>query len=328
MEKIKAAVIGVGHLGQHHARIYSTLPEVQLVGVLDKDKNKATSIASLYHCQSFTNYSDLLSQVQAISIATPTSSHFDMVRKALDRKINILVEKPLASTLSEAGKLVGLSQQNKAVLQVGHIERFNPAFLALENFQPKPNFIEAHRLSVFNPRGTDVDVILDLMIHDIDLVLSLVKSPVTKVEACAIPVITGSEDIANARVSFKNGCVANLTASRISTRPMRKIRIFQKNYYFSLDLLDKYLEVYKLGETVAPLVKFGFMPILNFKNKKIFYSKPDLEKTDMLTEEIKSFISSIQNKTTPKVSGRDGKEAIKVAFQIIQKAKLYRRKSK
>ncbi len=326
MEKIKAAVIGVGHLGQHHARVYSTLPEVQLVGVLDKDKNKAASIAFLYHCQSFTGFSDLLSQVQAISIATPTSSHFDMVKKALDKKIHILVEKPLASTLSEANKLVQLSQKNRVVLQVGHIERFNPAFVALENFQPKPNFIESHRLAVFNPRGIDVDVILDLMIHDIDLVLSLVKSSVTKVEASAVPVITDSEDIANARVSFQNGCVANLTASRISTKPMRKIRIFQKNYYFSLDLLDKYLEVYKLDQTVAPSVKSGFIPILNFKNKKIFYSKPDLEKTDMLTEEIKSFISSIQNKTAPKVSGRDGKEAIKVAFQIIQKAKLYRRR--
>jgi predicted dehydrogenase len=333
MEKIKAGVIGVGHLGRHHARVYSQIPEAQLIGIHDTDSEKAQRIAKEFDTRYFENLSDLVERIDAVSLVVPTTFHYSLACDILGRGKNLLVEKPIAETVKQAEELVSLAGAKNVILQVGHIERFNPAFKAIENLKLEPKFIESHRLAQFNPRGTDVAVVLDLMIHDLDLILSLVKSEVKTIEAAAIPVISDSEDIANARLTFENGCVANITSSRISARPLRKMRLFEKNSYISLDFIQRSVEIYKLVDadfvpkeerekkTVVGNIPSGEV------GKTIIYEKPEIENEDMLTLEIKSFLDAVKKKKHPKVSGEDGKRALEVALEIVDKAKEHRKSS-
>lgn len=330
MEKIKVGVVGVGHLGKHHARVYSQIPEAQLLGVHDLDLEKAQKVAKEFNTECFENLSGLLERINAVSLVVPTIYHYSLALEILSQGRNLLIEKPITETVKQAEELVSLAKAKNLILQVGHIERFNPAFKTIENLKPEPKFIESHRLAQFEPRGTDVAVILDLMIHDLDLILSLVKSEVKRIEAAAIAVISDSVDIANARLTFKNGCVANITSSRISAHPLRKMRLFQKNSYISLDFLERSVEIYKLvdADFVPPKEKEKKTIIGNIPagqvGKTIIYEKPEIKTEDMLTSEIESFLNAVKNKTRPKVSGEDGKRALEVALEIAGKAKEHR----
>jgi predicted dehydrogenase len=330
MEKVKTGVIGVGHLGKHHARVYSQIPEAELVGVCDADSEKAQKVAQEFDTRYFEDLGDLLQVSNAISLAVPTKSHYTLAREILSREKNLLVEKPITETVNQADELVSLAKAKNLILEVGHIERFNPAFKAIENLELEPKFIESHRLAQFNPRGTDVAVVLDLMIHDLDLILSLVKSQVKRIDAAGVSVISDSEDIANARLTFANGCVANITSSRISARPLRKMRLFQQNSYISLDFFERSVEIYRLVDTdsIPEAEKEKETIVGNLPTgevgKTIVYQKPEIEKEDMLTSEIKSFLDAVKNRTRPKVSGEDGRRALEVALEIVNKAKEHR----
>jgi predicted dehydrogenase len=330
MEKIKVGVIGVGHLGKHHARIYSQIPEAQLVGVSDIDSEKAQKVAKEFNTECYGNLSDLLERIDVVSLVVPTTYHHSLACKILSQGKNLLIEKPITETVEQAEELISIAKAKNRILQVGHIERFNPAFKSIENLKLDPKFIESHRLAQFDPRGTDVAVILDLMIHDLDLILNLVKSPVKRIEAAAVSVISDSEDIANARLTFENGCVANITVSRISAHPLRKMRLFQKNSYISLDFLQKSVEIYKLvdanfipKEEKEKKSVVGNIPIGEV-GRTIIYEKPEIKTEDMLTSEIESFLNAVKSKTHPKVSGEDGKRALEVALEIVNKAKEHR----
>jgi len=330
MEKVKTGVIGVGHLGRHHARVYSQVPEAQLVGVHDTDSEKGQKVAMEFDTKYFENLSDLLERIDAVSLVVPTTFHYALAIDILDRGKNLLIEKPITETVKQAEEVLSLAKAKNLILQVGHIERFNPAFKMIENLALEPKFIESHRLAQFDPRGTEVAVILDLMIHDLDLILTLVKSEVKSIEAAGVSVISDSEDIANARLTFESGCVANITSSRISARPLRKMRLFQKNSYISLDFLQRSVEIYKLMD-VGSIPKeekdkktlVGNIPTGEV-GKTIVYEKPEIKSEDMLTSEIKSFLDAVKNRTHPKVSGEDGKRALKLALEIVNKAKEHR----
>ena len=330
MEKVRAGVIGVGHLGKHHARVYSQIPEAELVGVHDTDSEKAQKVAKEFDTRYFEDPNDLLEKIDAVSLVVPTTFHYSSARDILGRGKNLLVEKPITETVKQAEKLVSLAEAKNLILQVGHIERFNPAFKAIENLGLEPKFNESHRLAQFNPRGTDVAVILDLMIHDLDLILSLVKSEVKRIEAAGVSVISDSEDIANARLTFANGCVANITSSRISARPLRKMRLFQQNSYISLDFFERSVEIYRLVDTdsVSEAEKEKETVVGNLPSgevgKTIVYQKPEIKKEDMLNSELRSFLDAVKNRTLPKVSGEDGKRALEVALEIVSKAKEHR----
>ncbi|KPL05328.1 MAG: hypothetical protein AMJ73_01330 [candidate division Zixibacteria bacterium SM1_73] len=330
MEKVKTGVIGVGHLGRHHARVYSQVPEAQLVGVHDTDPEKGQKVAEEFDTKYFENLSDLLERIDAVSLVVPTTFHYALAIDILDRGKNLLIEKPITETVKQAEEVLSLAKAKNLILQVGHIERFNPAFKMIEDLALEPKFIESHRLAQFDPRGTEVAVILDLMIHDLDLILTLVKSEVKSIEAAGVSVISDSEDIANARLTFQSGCVANITSSRISARPLRKMRLFQKNSYISLDFLQRSVEIYKLMD-VGSIPKeekdkktlVGNIPTGEV-GKTIVYEKPEIKSEDMLTSEIKSFLDAVKNRTHPKVSGEDGKRALKLALEIVNKAKEHR----
>jgi predicted dehydrogenase len=330
MDKIKVGVVGVGHLGKHHARVYSQIPEAQLSGVYDANSERAQKVAEEFHTRYFENLSDLLERIDAVSLVVPTTFHYSLACYILASGKNLLVEKPITETVKQAEELVSIAKAKNLIIQVGHIERFNPAFKAIENLELEPKFIESHRLAQFDPRGTDVAVILDLMIHDLDLILTLVKSQVERIEAAAVSVISDSEDIANARLTFENGCVANVTSSRISARPLRKMRLFQKNSYISLDFLQRSVEIYKLvdADFVLPKGKERKTVVGNIPTgevgKTIIYEKPEIKAEDMLTSEIESFLNAVKNKTHPEVSGEDGKRALAVALEIVNKAKEHR----
>ena len=324
----------MGHLGSHHARIYSQLPEAELAGIYDINQEKSQKVAGDLGVKSYDSLESLLQEVKAVSIAVPTSAHFQVAKEALQRKIDCLIEKPITQTVSQAQELIELAEKQNLVLQAGHIERFNPAILALKDLEInlEPKFIETHRLAAFTERGTDVAVILDLMIHDIDLILAWVKSDIEDIQAAGISVISEADDIANARITFKNGSVANITASRISPKPMRKLRIFQKDLYISLDLLEKSLEVYKLIPTTAlnsPVDTekniVGKIPVEKI-GKTVVYEKPKVENQDMLTLELKSFLDSVKNRTQPLVSGKEAKKALEVALEIEKKTQAHRKK--
>ncbi len=328
MEKVKTGVIGVGHLGRYHARAYSQIPESQLVGVHDTDSEKAQKVAQEFGTTYFENLPDLLERVDAVSLAVPTTFHYSLALDILGCGKNLLIEKPITETVGQAEELVSLAKSNNLILQVGHIERFNPAFKAIQNLGLEPKFIESHRLAQFDPRGTDVAVILDLMIHDLDLILSLVPSEVKRIDAAGVSVISDREDIANARLTFENGCVANITSSRISARPLRKMRLFQKNSYISLDFLQRSVEIYKLVDADLASIQDEKSVVGNIPSgevgKTIIYEKPEIRSEDMLCSEIKSFLSAVKNKTRPAVSAEDGKRALKVALEIMNKAREHR----
>lgn len=301
MDKIRMAVVGVGHLGARHAKIYKEIPTCSLVGICDTDKTSLDEISSSLGVPAYTNYQELFGQVNAVSIAVPTKLHHKIAYDFLKHNIHVLVEKPFTTNLKEADSLIRAARKNKLILQVGHIERFNSAFAATLKHIQNPKFIECHRLSPFPQRSLDVGAVLDIMIHDIDIVLGLVPAKIKSIEAVGINVLTNSEDIANARITFENGCVCNLTASRVSDETMRKIRIFQADTYISLDYKDARACVYK---------KSGFT-----------ITKEDLpiEKEQPLQKELASFLESILSHKEPLVSGRVAREALAVALKIQNK---------
>jgi len=298
MDKIRVAVVGVGHLGSIHAKVYRELGICELIGVCDSRQERLHEISESLGVPGFSDHRQLFGKVDAVSIATPTSSHFQIAVDFLSNHIPVLVEKPFTVNLKEADTLIKIAQKNHLVLQVGHIERFNSAFSATRKLIENPKFIECHRLSSFSNRSTDVGVVLDLMIHDIDIILGLVDSPLKQVEAVGVPVLTPFEDIANARVTFNNGCVSNLTASRISDEAMRKIRIFQKDTYISLDYKNAEASVYK---------KSGLT---------ITKENLPIEKEQPLQKELESFLECVRQNQEPLVSGAVARDALALALKI------------
>jgi predicted dehydrogenase len=311
MAKLRAAVIGAGYLGKFHAQKYASLTDVELVGVVDTRMEVAQDIAAQCKTKAYSDYRDILGQIDLVSIVVPTEHHFTVACACLDAGVHILVEKPVTQTVDEASKLIQLANARRLAFQVGHLERFNPALLALQDALVEPMFIESHRLAAFKPRGTDVNVVLDLMIHDIDIILSIVHSPITAIRAVGIPVLTEEVDIANARLEFKSGCVANVTASRVSQSPMRKMRIFQPSTYISIDYQDHNIAVYRKNS--AQLDARG-MP-------KIESQQKSFEQTDALMHEISTFVEAVKTGSTPLVTGEDGKRALEVALEINRKMK-------
>jgi predicted dehydrogenase len=317
VDRIKVGVVGVGYLGQFHAEKYSKMEEVELVGVVDIDLVRAREIAKRHHTQPFFRYADLYDKVQAVSIAVPTPSHHVIAKDFLLHGIDILLEKPIAKTLEETDELIGLAESKKLVLQVGHLERFNGALVATEGMIQDPVFIESHRLGPFSGRETDVDVVIDLMIHDIDILLYVIKAGMRKIHATGLPVLTPYADFANARIEFENGCVASLTASRISKEKTRRTRIFQPNGTLTIDYLTQ--KVF-LTKTAAASGKRG--------PSEMVTEEIPVTKVDALESEIHSFLQSVKHRKKARVSGGDGKEALKLAFQIIEKIEEEMRKKR
>ncbi|MCX6120208.1 MAG: Gfo/Idh/MocA family oxidoreductase [Ignavibacteriales bacterium] len=322
MNPLRVGVIGVGHLGSLHAKMYAEISSVKLVGVYDLDSQRAEKLAAEFGIKAFSTLDNLLSQVEAVSIATVTQSHYDVAMQVIKRGVHLLIEKPITATIEQAKALTERAEINGLKLQVGHIERFNPAILALEPYNITPLFIESHRLAQFNPRGSDVAVVLDLMIHDIDLILSLVKSKVSRIDANGIAVISDTPDIANARLQFENGCVANVTASRISQNKMRKMRLFQRDAYISIDFAQGLAEVFRLVDEQTPNVKSTMMlgKIDQGQHKRIIiYEQPEVQEVNALKYELERFIESVQKNSETPVTGRDGLHALEVAQEILQK---------
>ncbi len=308
--KIKVAVIGVGFFGERHAKTYSTLPDVELVGVVDTNIERAKEIAKQCQCAAFSDVSKLFGRIDAASVVTHTLAHYETAKRLLSEGIDILIEKPMTSTLEEADEIVHLAHQKTHIVQVGHIERFNPAFLKLKEHVTSPRFIECHRTGPFVNRATDVSVVLDLMIHDIDLILSLIPSEISRIDAVGTSVITNEIDIANARLSFVNGAVANITASRVSEERVRKIRIFQEEEYLSLNFLKQELVVHERVERPGEQWPSVVSETLNF------------EKGEPLKDELSAFIKSVQTRFPPIVSGREARRSLAVALQIIDLIKV------
>ncbi len=310
MEKIKVGVIGVGYFGQFHAEKYARMEDVELVGVVDIDPSRARAVAKEVRTQPFFHHSEILDRVQAVSIAVPTPLHHGIATDFLIRGIDVLLEKPISKDLKEAEALIDLAESKGLILQVGHLEQFNGPLLALEGIIQNPMFIESNRLGPFLTRGTDIDIVLDLMIHDIDIILSWVDARVKWFHAVGIPVLTPHIDIANVRIEFENGCTANLTASRVSREKVRKIRLFQPNGYLSIDFLTQ--KVVFASKKESPR-KEAFPEIL--------VQKIPVKKVDPLEIEIQSFLQCVRNRKPPRVSGKDGKRALELALQIIQQIK-------
>ena len=321
---LKIGVFGSGHLGKIHIRLLLELTEqFEVVGFYDPSDANAAEVIEKFQLKRFQSMQELLDVVECVDIVTPTLTHAELASLALRNSKHVFIEKPVTETVDEARSLMGLAREANVKVQVGHVERFNPAFQAAVPFLTKPMFIETHRLAQFNPRGTDVPVVLDLMIHDLDIILSVVKSGVKRISASGVAVVSDTPDITNARIEFDNGCVANLTASRISMKNMRKSRFFQKDAYISVDFLTKELEVVRM-ETVEgepnPLdIVFDMgegKPV-----KKIYFDKPDIGEINAIKEELNSFHDAIVNDTTPLVSLEDGFRALDVAQQILDKLK-------
>lgn len=318
MDKIKVGVFGVGHLGKFHLNNWREIANVELVGFLDPDDKEAAFAEKEYGLTRYTDAEKLIDACHAIDIVAPTNMHFEIAEKALRKSKHVFVEKPLAATMQEAREIVKLAKEARVKVQVGHVERFNPAYLAAMAYTMQPMFVEVHRLAQFNPRGTEVSVILDLMIHDIDILLSLVKSPVKNIYASGVAVMTDTPDIANVRIEFNNGCVANLTSSRISMKKMRKIRIFQKDAYIGIDLLAKKTEIIKLKEA-SDVNAFSFDLETPKGKKTIAIANPEIKENNAIKMELESFIQSIQDDKQTAVSEVDGFLAMDVAHQILEK---------
>lgn len=308
-ETLKAAVIGVGYLGRFHAQKYQANPHVDLIGVVDSDLDRAKEVAEEVGATAYADYCELLSQVDLVSIVVPTKYHFAVAKDCFNAGCHVLLEKPVTVTVAEADELIELANDKGLTFQVGHLERFNPAVMALQGVLKNPQFIESHRLAPFKPRGTDVNVVLDLMIHDIDILLSLVPHPMKSINSVGVPVLSAEVDIANARLQFENGCVANVTASRASRETMRKMRIFQQDAYISIDFQSREIAIYRKqsGLNLIP-----GLPNVGVEMKSF-------EQGDPLKDEIDAFVVAVRNGTPPVVSGVDGKRALEVAIQISGK---------
>jgi predicted dehydrogenase len=318
---LKVGVFGVGHLGKFHLNNWKEINQVELVGFYDPNDDAAQEVSDKYQIPRFLEPERLMDVVDAVDIVAPTNFHFGLCKLAIRRGKHVFVEKPLANTMDEARELVKLVKESNIKFQVGHVERFNPAFLAIQEIELNPMFIEVHRLAQFNPRGTEVSVILDLMIHDIDIILKLVKSEVKHISASGVAVMTDTPDIANVRVEFNNGCVANLTSSRISMKKMRKVRVFQKDAYIGIDFLNKKTEVIKL-KTPQDLDAFSFeLDLPNGGKKSIAILNPQVPEVNAIKLELEKFRDAILNNTPTIVSEVDGYRAMDVAHQILDKIK-------
>lgn len=302
--------MGVGHLGQHHARNYSEIEGCQLVGVVDVDRKAATRIANSFRTQAFFDYRTLIGQVDAVSIVVPTTMHYAVASEFLKSGVHVMVEKPITTTVEEARSLIELARERELILQVGHIERFNAAVIKLQDILTNPGFIESHRLGPYDPRVRDVGVVLDLMIHDIDIILQLVNSPIVSIDAVGVPILSPREDIANARIKFANGCTANLTVSRVTPNKMRKIRIFQPNTYVSVDYMKQAMEVYQKveiegaseGEPKAQIVR----------------KRLRIKKEEPLKRELMHFLQCVREGREPAVTGEHGQNALEVAIRVVE----------
>jgi predicted dehydrogenase len=308
-KKVKIGVVGIGHLGNYHLQKYGNLTNCEITAVADIALERAQKVAEQYHCAAFSNHRAMLDKVDAVSIAVPTSEHFQVARDFLAAGIDVLIEKPICSTLEEADELIQLAARKNLILQVGFVERFNPAIMALDKVIKRPLFIESHRLHPFFERGTDVDVILDLMIHDLDIISKFVNAPVKSVEAVGVPILSEKIDIANARITFASGCIANITASRISAKTMQKIRFFGVEGYHSVDCQKR--EILSLA---AVKNERGQLQILQ--------NNMDVGSHDPLEEEIRSFIDSVMRRSAPPVSGEDARLSLQLAVEIINKMKF------
>ena len=315
---LKVGVLGAGHLGKIHLRLLQQSEKYNLVGFYDPSKENAAKVAEEFGYSSFDSIDSLINAVDVVDIVTPTLSHFDCAKQAIENGCHIFIEKPITKTVLEAETIKSLAKENNVKGQVGHVERFNPAFTAVKDKIDSPMFIETHRLAEFNPRGTDVPVVLDLMIHDIDIILSVVNSDVKNVHASGVSVISETPDIANARIEFKNGCVANLTASRISMKNMRKSRFFQKDAYISVNFLSKESEVVRMKDVPETPDEFA-MILQNAEGvkKQIYFENPDVENNNAILDELETFSDAINNNTKPIVTLHDGTEALRVATMII-----------
>ncbi|MEN9909578.1 MAG: hypothetical protein RLZZ540_2727 [Bacteroidota bacterium] len=315
---LKVGVLGAGHLGKIHLRLLQQSEKYELVGFYDENQEYAEKISKEFGYLNFNTIAKLIHAVDVIDIVTPTLSHYKCARAAIKSGKHVFIEKPISNTIEEAEEIIALANEYNVKGQVGHVERFNPAFIATKNMVENPMFIETHRLAEFNPRGTDVPVVLDLMIHDIDVILSVVNSKVKNISASGVSVISDTPDIANARIEFENGCVANLTASRISMKNMRKTRFFQKDAYISVDFLEKKCEVVKMKD--APEVPGDFDMILQNAEgvkKQIYFSNPEVQQNNAILDELETFADAIVNNTTPIVTLDQATEALRVAHQII-----------
>jgi len=315
---LKIGVFGVGHLGKYHLNNWKEIAGVELVGFFDPDDATAKEVADKYQLPRFLDIATLINVCDAVDVVAPTNFHFEICEASIKKGKHVFVEKPLANTMTEARTLVKLAAESGIKFQVGHVERFNPAFLAVKDLQLNPMFIEVHRLAQFNPRGTEVSVILDLMIHDIDIILSIVKSDVKSISASGVGVLTETPDIANVRIEFHNGCVANLTSSRISMKKMRKMRIFQKDSYIGIDFLNKKSEVIKLKEK-GDLDTFSFDIETPGGTRTIAIANPFVPEVNAIKKELEEFTEAINNNTKTIVSEMDGLMAMEVAHQILDK---------
>ncbi|GIM57909.1 Gfo/Idh/MocA family protein [Capnocytophaga canimorsus] len=318
--KLKAGVLGAGHLGKIHLRLLNQSEKYELVGFYDPDQENAKQVSQTFGYHRFETIDALIAACDVVDVVTPTVNHFECAKQIITSGKHLFIEKPIANTVQEAESIIALAEKHGVKGQVGHVERFNPAFIAVRETITDPMFIEAHRLAEFNPRGTDVPVVLDLMIHDIDVILSVVKSKVKHISASGTMVISQSPDIANARIEFENGCVANLTASRISLKNMRKSRFFQKDAYISVDFLEKKVEVVKMKD--APKVPGDFDMILQNaegEQKQIYFENPQISTNNAILDELETFADAINNNTTPIVTLQQGAEALRIAKQIVEK---------
>lgn len=322
---LKIGVLGAGHLGKIHLNQIRALPEVyELVGFHDPDPETSQKVSQEMGIRHYDRMEELFADADVVDVVTPTVNHYECASKSIRMSKHVFIEKPLANTIAEARELIGLSKEADVKVQVGHVERFNPAFKAARPYLHQPMFIETHRLAQFNPRGTDVSVVLDLMIHDLDIVLSTVRSQVKKISTSGVAVVSDTPDIANARIEFDNGCVANLTASRISLKNMRKTRFFQKDAYISVDFLKKSVEVVRLKEVegepdpLAILIEPGVGKPL----KQIYFENPGVDDSNAIREELEAFAKAIRENLTPQVTIEDGFAALQVAHQIAEKLKL------
>ena len=315
---LKVGVLGAGHLGKIHLKLLQQSNKYELVGFYDPSEENTKKVSNEFSYRSFNTIDELIDAVDVVDIVTPTLSHFECAKLSIDKGCHIFIEKPITNTVQEAEAILTLASQKNIKGQVGHVERFNPAFTAVKDMISSPMFIESHRLAEFNPRGTDVPVVLDLMIHDIDIILSVIKSTVKNVHASGVSVISNTPDIANARIEFENGCVANLTASRISMKNMRKSRFFQKDAYISVDFLEKKSEVVKMKDVPKNPDEFAMiLQNAEGEKKQIYFSNPLIKSNNAILDELESFADAIENNIKPVVTLQQGTNALRIAQQII-----------
>ena len=320
--KVKIGLIGAGHLGKIHLRCIKNVENFELIGFFDRDQKVATQVASTLHIHRFENLDDLLDEVEAIDIVTPTTSHYTLAMQALERGRHVFIEKPVTATVEQAEELLKIHQKSGLIAQVGHVERFNPAMLAIKDLNIDPKFIEVHRLANFNPRGTDVSVVLDLMIHDLDIILNLVPSKIKRILANGVCLVSKTPDIGNARIEWENGCVANVTTSRMSFKSMRKMRIFQSDAYIGLDFLEKSAQIIRMQAGKMPIESTGIQTFeLETADgiKTVHIEMPETQPVNAIQMELECFADSIVNGTEPEVGIREGLRALDLAFKISSK---------